>query len=115
MTDCRDLMNYIGTEAIGGMIGYYVGAQELLRTQSDDDETVSNTQEPTKIAARPNCRENFLLHRGVYPPWLRLLRAQRRLNLSLIILASRLSCGYRRRIQLVCFSMTDRTVLVSGQ
>ena len=48
MTDCRDLMNYIGTEAIGGMIGYYVGAQEWLRTQSDDDETISNTQEPTE-------------------------------------------------------------------
>jgi hypothetical protein len=56
MTDRRDLMNYIGTGAIGGIIGYYVGAQKLLGIQSDGDETVSNTQEPTEEATEDSSR-----------------------------------------------------------
>lgn len=33
----RELMNYLGTGAIGGIIGYYVGAQGLLGIQSKEE------------------------------------------------------------------------------
>ena len=35
----REFMNYVGTGAIGGIAGYYVGAQELLGIQSDNNPT----------------------------------------------------------------------------
>ena len=37
----REFMNYVGTGAIGGIIGYYVGAQGLLGIQSDSSATDS--------------------------------------------------------------------------
>jgi hypothetical protein len=36
MADRRDFMGYIGTGAIGSIVGYYVGAQKLLGIQSED-------------------------------------------------------------------------------
>lgn len=47
MSNRRKFINYVGTGAIGGILGYYVGAQELLGIQSDDAETIPNTTEPT--------------------------------------------------------------------
>ena len=41
MSQRREFMNYIGTGAIGGMVGYYVGAQGLLGIQSDENPTES--------------------------------------------------------------------------
>ena len=35
----REFMNYVGTGAIGGMAGYYVGAQGLLGIQSEENPT----------------------------------------------------------------------------
>jgi hypothetical protein len=32
----REIMNYVGTGAIGGIVGYYVGAQGLLGIQSEE-------------------------------------------------------------------------------
>lgn len=53
MATRRRLMEYIGTGAIGGIVGYYVGAQELLGIQSeaeanefDSDQRSSN--QPTE-------------------------------------------------------------------
>jgi len=53
MTLRRELMNYVGTGAIGGIVGYYAGAKGLLGLQSDkvvrpateDDSTEEDTTE----------------------------------------------------------------------
>ena len=38
-------MNYVGTGAIGGIVGYYAGAQELLGIQSDENPTRQQPRE----------------------------------------------------------------------
>lgn len=46
-------MNYVGTGAIGGMVGYYVGAQGLLGIQSDESPSTEtqNQNTPTQEEA----------------------------------------------------------------
>ncbi|MFC7058915.1 hypothetical protein [Halovenus salina] len=48
MTDRRDFIGYIGTGAIGGIVGYYVGAQELLGIQSEEVVRSSSDDTPTE-------------------------------------------------------------------
>lgn len=43
----REIISYLGTGAIGGIIGYYTGAQHLLGIQSEEVVTVSDSEEPT--------------------------------------------------------------------
>jgi len=49
MTDRRDFMGYIGTGAIGSMVGYYVAAKELLGIQSGTK--TPETETPPRDAA----------------------------------------------------------------
>lgn len=44
----RELMNYLGTGAIGGIAGYYVGAQGLLGIQSEEVVVERNPEESTE-------------------------------------------------------------------
>lgn len=48
MSDRRDVLSYIGVGAIGGMLGYYTGAQELLGIQSSaaPPESASDEEPP---------------------------------------------------------------------
>jgi hypothetical protein len=39
-------MNYVGTGAVGGIAGYYVGAKHLLGIQTDKN--INTQQEPSK-------------------------------------------------------------------
>lgn len=57
----REVMNYVGTGAIGGMIGYYVGAQGLLGIQSqkvvtssskDEEQPPENENQPSNDESR---------------------------------------------------------------
>jgi hypothetical protein len=48
MADRRDFMGYIGTGAIGGIAGYYVGARELLGIQSEEVVRPSTEDTPSK-------------------------------------------------------------------
>lgn len=49
MSTRREVMNYIGTAAIGSIVGYYVGAQELLGIQSEE---VVRNPEPEETTER---------------------------------------------------------------
>jgi hypothetical protein len=53
MTDRRDFMGYIGTSAIGSMVGYYVGAQELLGIQSETETPPPETETPPPETETP--------------------------------------------------------------
>ena len=65
MSKRREFMNYIGTGAIGGMVGYYVGAQGLLGIQSDENPTesqnpdVSNGNERDSADSSDTTGESF--------------------------------------------------------
>jgi hypothetical protein len=52
MPSRREVLNYIGTGAIGGMVGYYVGARELLGIQSDRVVRVYDSGQPTEQPAQ---------------------------------------------------------------
>lgn len=58
MTSRREFMNYIGTGAIGGMIGYYAGAQELLGIQSEEVVRPSTEDTPTEDTPTAEATEN---------------------------------------------------------
>lgn len=45
MDSRRDFMNYVGTGAVGGMVGYYVGAKELLGIQSVSTQQMTSPEE----------------------------------------------------------------------
>jgi hypothetical protein len=47
MAERRDFMRYIGTGAIGSIVGYYIGAQELLGIQSEEVVRRSTENTPT--------------------------------------------------------------------
>lgn len=47
MADRRDFMGYVGTGAIGGIVGYYVGAQKLLGIQPERSPVETETS-PTQ-------------------------------------------------------------------
>ncbi|WP_277542948.1 hypothetical protein [Haloarcula laminariae] len=44
----REIMAYIGTGAIGGIVGYYAGVKELLGIQSHEESRVRNSEEPSE-------------------------------------------------------------------
>lgn len=48
MSTRREVMSYIGAGAIGGIIGFYAGAQELLGIQSEETETAPDSDTPTE-------------------------------------------------------------------
>lgn len=66
MSTRREIMNYIGTGAIGAIIGFYAGAQELLGIQSEETEvepvsppeTPTNPNTPEDTPTNPNTPES---------------------------------------------------------
>ena len=48
----REFMNYVGTGAVGGIAGYYVGAKHLLGIQTDKN--INTQQEPSKSSEEQN-------------------------------------------------------------
>jgi len=55
----REFLSYVGTGAIGGIIGYYAGAKELLGLQSSSVDTATSppTETPTPTARKANSSE----------------------------------------------------------
>lgn len=58
MADRRDFMGYIGTGAIGSIVGYYVGAQKLLGIQSEDVVVERDPDQPTEEPPEDTPTEN---------------------------------------------------------
>lgn len=54
MSDRREALSYIGAGAIGGMIGYYTGAQELLGIQSSEPSEGERTTDVTSTEDTSN-------------------------------------------------------------
>ena len=57
----RDFMGYIGTGAIGGIVGYYVAAKELLGIQSETETPPPETETPPPETETPPPETGSLL------------------------------------------------------
>lgn len=57
MTDRRDFMSYLGAGAVGGMVGFYAGAQKLLGIQSSPEQPVGDLDSQTRSPTRSPTEE----------------------------------------------------------